>query len=72
MESGVADKKEDIDEFLRHKFPSLFIEYLKSMGRLEELSELYNGTITPYNFTWYVFAELLPKLTRMREKGQLL
>ena len=42
------------------------------MGRLGELSELFDGTITPYNFTWYVYAELLPKLTKMREEGQLL
>lgn len=42
------------------------------MGRSEELVELYDGTLTNFNFTWYVYMELLPKLRRMREKGQLL
>ena len=56
---------------MRFDFPVVFYAYLKSMGKEEELKELYDGTITPYNYTWYLLGEVFPMLNKKRADGEL-
>ena len=56
---------------LRHVYPITYVAFLKSLGRTEELNKLYDGTITPQNYTWYIHGELLPKLDTLRAGGRL-
>ena len=56
------------EELLRNVCPSVYLVYLRSLGRIEEADELYDGTPTSENFTWYTHAELLPTLRKLRSE----
>ena len=62
---------EEKETYLRHVYPATYVAFLRTMGRTEELNELFDGTITPENYTWYLHAELLPKISKLRSEGRL-
>ena len=49
----------------------MFVALLRSMGKTDELKELYSPPTSTSNVTWYVYIELLPKLFKMRSEGKL-
>jgi hypothetical protein len=62
---------EENESLLRHVYPTIYFALLKSMGRTEELNDLFDGYITPENYTWYIHGELFPKLNQLRLDGRL-
>ena len=56
------------EEMLRFNFPTIFFAYMKSLGREKEL---YDGTITPYKYTWYLHGVIFPMLNKKREERKL-
>ena len=68
---GACKTEEEKETCLRHVYPTTYVALLRSIGRTKELDRLYDGTITPDNYTWYIHAELLPKLNKLRSEGRL-
>ena len=56
---------------LKHNYPTIYVAYLESESKIEDLKTLYNRQITPQNMIWYIHRELLPKLTKMLRNGEL-
>ena len=63
--------EEEKETCLRHVYPVIYVGFLRSMGRSEEVKELFDGTITYENYTWYIHAELLPRISKLRSEGGL-
>ena len=57
---------------MRADHPTLYIEMLRNSGRADEANELFDGEdVTPFNMYWYVQAEFLPNLSKLRKAGKL-
>ena len=56
------------EEMLRLAFPVVYGALLRSMDRT---NEVFDGKITPQNYTWYIFIELIPMLDKLRQNGKL-
>ena len=62
---------EEREQLLRADHPTLYIKMLRNSGRADEAHKLYDGVLTPFNMYWYVQAEFLPKLSKLRKAGKL-
>ena len=58
----------ELDAAMRRECPELYFKCMKVMGRD---SELFDGTITPNNFTWFIYGVLHPELDSQRANGEL-
>ena len=56
---------------LRYVYPTTYVVFLRTTGQEGEFKRLYDGTITPYNYTWFIHAEIIPKLIKLRQTGKL-
>ena len=66
-----AKTKEELEVTLRHSYPEAYPVMLKWCGRKKELNALFDGTITPENYTWYIFIEQIPMIHKLRVEGKL-
>ena len=48
-----------------------YIAYHKSMGRTENMKELYENKITIANLSHYILDVILPEFETMRKEGKL-
>ena len=63
--------EEEMETCLRCVYPTTYVTFLRSQRRTEELNELFDGTITPENYTWYLHGKVLPKISKLRSEGRL-
>ena len=49
----------------------VYIALLKTMGYDEKVRKLYNGSVIPYNYKWYLYAEVFPRINNQRRNKLL-
>ena len=54
-----VDEKESL---LRYSYPTIYIYFLHSMDRKDELADLLTDQPTPETYTWHIHSELLTHL----------
>ena len=62
---------EEKESILKNRHPDVYISYLKSVGRTEDVKKLFDGRMISTNMIWYVYVELLPYLARKRKDKTL-
>ena len=75
-ELSTADEKE---AFLKRCHPTVYVYFLRSTGRTDEVDALWSYDITEYrqgevtkeNMRWYIYIELLPRLAKMRKEKKI-
>ena len=53
---------------MMHYYPACYLDFLKSMGRIDDVNALYDGNLTIWNNSWFLHAILLPEIEKMPKK----
>ena len=55
-------------QLMANKYPACYLDFLRTMGRTDEVNALYDGTLTVWNNSWYLHAVLCPAIEKTPKK----
>ena len=56
---------------MKQTHPKLYTIFLKTAGKTDQLLQLFDGTITAENYSWYIQSELIPRIDKLEAEGRL-